>query len=209
MPDPEPTTLLIATSNPGKRREFAALLPEGVRLLSLDDLAVHLPRETGTTFATNAAAKALAAADQTGLLALADDSGLEVAALAGAPGVRSARFGGEPPSDERNRRALLDALAAVEPQRRAARFVCAVALAQPGRVVAVAEGTCRGVIAAEPRGTMGFGYDPIFLLPDGRTVAELSAEEKNAISHRGIAYRRILPALAAALGRSGAASRER
>lgn len=192
-------TLLLATSNPGKRREFAALLPPEVRLVDLAAVGIDLPPESGTSFATNAAAKAIAAT-AAGLPSLADDSGLEVLVLGGAPGICSARFAGEPPDDERNRRALLAALADVEPVRRGARFVCSVAFADAGRVIAMAEGTCRGMIADAPRGERGFGYDPIFVLPNGRTMAEISAEQKNAISHRGLAYRRLLPVLLSRLG---------
>lgn len=199
MTNLEAPTLLLATTNPGKRREFARLLPPRVRVVDLVAVGVVLPPESGTTFATIAAAKAVAAAAASGLPTLADDSGLEVVALGGAPGVRSARFGGEPPDDDRNRRALLEALADLRPVDRAARFVCVVAFAHAGRVVAVAEGTCRGAIALEPRGGLGFGYDPIFQLPDGRTMAELPSLEKNAISHRGLAYRRLLPVLLAEL----------
>jgi XTP/dITP diphosphohydrolase len=196
----EPPVLFLATSNTGKRAEFARLLPPGVRVLGLDDVRVTLPPETGTTFAENAGVKALAAADQTGLLALADDSGLEVDALNGAPGVCSARFAGEPASDERNRAALLAALADVPPEHRTARFACAVAIARHGRIVARASGTCDGFIARSPSGTFGFGYDPIFVLPDGRTMAELQPSEKNRVSHRARAYRKIMPILLRELG---------
>jgi XTP/dITP diphosphohydrolase len=191
-------TLLVATSNPGKLAEFVRILPTGVRVVDLAKLGVQLPPETGTSFAENAATKAIAAAEQSGLISLADDSGLVVDALGGAPGVLSARFAG---GDEANRRTLLAALARVPRQRRTARFVCAVALARPetGTIVARAEGTCEGMIAAAPRGSFGFGYDPVFELPDGRTMAELAPEEKDKVSHRGVAYRRILPALLAEL----------
>jgi XTP/dITP diphosphohydrolase len=199
-PRPVESVILLATTNPGKRNEFRALLPLSVRVLTLDDVSVSLPRETGTTFAMNAAAKALAAARQTGLLALADDSGLEVDALSGAPGVRSARFGGEPPSDERNRLALVDAMINLSGARRSARFVCAVAVAKSGVVVATAEGTCTGMIRLEPKGIFGFGYDSLFTLPDGRSMAELEPYEKNRISHRASAFQRILPDLLRELG---------
>lgn len=197
---PVEPVILLATTNPGKRNEFAALLPLSVRVLTLDDVSVSLPRETGTTFAMNAATKALAAARQTGLLALADDSGLEVDALSGAPGVRSARFGGEPPSDERNRLALVDAMINLSGARRSARFVCAVAVAKSGVVVATAEGTCTGMVRLEPKGIFGFGYDSLFSLPDGRSMAELEPDEKNRVSHRASAYWRILPDLLRELG---------
>ena len=192
--------LLLATANPGKRAEFMRLLPPDVRVITLDEVAASLPPETGTTFAENAAVKALAGANQTGLLTLADDSGLEVEALGGAPGVRSARFAGEPASDQRNRQALLEALSGVPANRRAARFVCAVALARPGQIVAEAEGRCEGAIAFSPAGRHGFGYDPIFLLPDGRTMAELAPAEKDRVSPRAVAYRGVLPAVLRELG---------
>jgi XTP/dITP diphosphohydrolase len=191
---------LLATSNQGKRREFARLLPPGITLRSLDDVSIKLPPETGDSFAANADLKAAAASLQSGLLALADDSGLEVTALDGAPGIHSARFAGEPPSDERNRAALLDALRDVPAASRGARFVCAVSLAEAGTVIARAEGICEGTITTAPAGSNGFGYDPLFLLPHGCTMAELSPAEKNERSHRAIAYRRVVPALLAALG---------
>ncbi len=192
-------SLLIATSNPGKREEFARLVPSGIRLLTLNDVLVDLPPENGTSFTEIATTKALAAARQSDTLTLADDSGLEVDALGGAPGIYSARFAGEPASDERNRQKLLAALSRIEPANRTARFRCAVALARPGHLIATAEGTCEGAIATSPRGEHGFGYDPLFLFPDGHTMAELSPEEKDEISHRGRAFRAILPALLATL----------
>lgn len=193
-------TLLLATTNLGKREELARLLPASIRILSLVDLGMDVAPETGTTFTDNASRKALGAADQTGLLSLADDSGLEVEALNGAPGVRSARFAGEGGSAQQNRNALLVALVGVPSQYRAARFVCVVALARPGTVIALARGTCEGTIADIPRGSQGFGYDSLFLLPDGRSMAELETKEKNRISHRAVAYRRLLPALMAEIG---------
>jgi XTP/dITP diphosphohydrolase len=192
--------ILLATSNPGKRREFAQLLPAGITVRTLAEVGVEPAAETGTTFAANAKLKAAAASVQSGLLTLADDSGLEVAILGGQPGIRSARYAGEPPSDERNRAALLTALDDVPGEARQARFVCAVALARSGSILAEAEATCDGTIATTPAGSNGFGYDPIFRLPDGRTMAELPAAEKNEISHRARAYRRILPALLHELG---------
>ncbi len=192
--------LLLATTNPGKRREFSKLVPADVVIHTLDDLDITLPPEFGVTFAENADAKANAASQQAGMLALADDSGLEVAALGGAPGIRSARYAGEPLSDQRNRDALLDAMRDVPEPDRTARFVCAVALARDGVIVARREGVVDGVIAIEPAGEHGFGYDPIFRLSDGRTMAQLSPAEKNRISHRALAYQSLLPALLNALG---------
>ncbi|MCK6529127.1 XTP/dITP diphosphatase [Myxococcota bacterium] len=181
--------VLLATRNPGKVRELRALLAgEGIEVLSAGDVpgAPDVP-ETGATFRENALLKAHALAAP-GLLAVADDSGLEVDALGGAPGVRSARYAGEPKDDARNSRRLLDELEGVPDEGRAARFRCALALVADGQE-AVFEGTCEGRIAREPRGVGGFGYDPVFL-PDGgtRTMAELSDAEKNAISHRGRAF---------------------
>jgi XTP/dITP diphosphohydrolase len=129
------------------------------------------------------------------MVALGDDSGLEVAVLGGAPGVRSARFAGEPPDDARNRQALLSALNDVPQDRRDARFVCAITIATPAGTIWTSEGTLDGTILDQERGTGGFGYDSVFLLPDGQTVAELLDEEKNAVSHRAAAIRKILPTL--------------
>jgi len=190
-----PPTLVLATTNRGKAAEFRALLPDAIPVTSLADLGLPAPEETGTTFAENARTKAQSAALRSGSVALADDSGLEVDALGGAPGVRSARFGGEPADDARNRRALLDALAAVPSPQRGARFVCALALASPDGLLAEVDGSCEGRIAERPGGRHGFGYDPIFQLPDGRRMAELAPEEKNRLSHRAVAVRRLLPVL--------------
>ncbi len=192
--------VVLATANKGKEAEFRRLLPPIVRVLGLAEANVILPAETGTTFAENACVKALAAAEQAGTLALADDSGLSVDALGGAPGVRSARFAGEEASDEQNREALLAALSDVPDALRTARFVCAVAVARPEGIVAQAEGVCEGTIAPSPSGNFGFGYDPVFVLPDGRRMAELVPEEKNLISHRAKAYRHVLPVLLQELG---------
>jgi XTP/dITP diphosphohydrolase len=190
-------TLLLATSNPGKRAEFARLLLPSVRLLTFEDVHVTLPPEDGESFEQIASTKALVAASTTGFLALADDSGLEVDALDGAPGLRSARFAGETASDADNRAKLLASIRDVPADRRTARFRCAVALADPSRVVATAHGTCEGAVGFAERGVHGFGYDPIFVLPDDRTLAEVLPEEKNRISHRARAYAAILPALEA------------
>lgn len=187
--------LLIATSNQGKLREFRSLVPEGVVLLSLSDLGLDSPEETGTTFAENAILKAQAASAASKILTLADDSGLEVDALGGAPGVYSARYAGEPVSDRRNCERLLRNLASVPDKRRSARFRCVVAIADASGLLAQAEGICAGVIGHEPRGDNGFGYDPIFVLPDGRTMAQLSPEEKNRTSHRAKALTAIGPTL--------------
>jgi XTP/dITP diphosphohydrolase len=187
--------LLVATSNPGKVLEFRALVPDGFQVLGLDDVHVGLPPEEGTTFHEIAATKALTAAQKSGLLSVADDSGLEVDHLNGAPGIRSARFAGEPPDPAANRTALLEALRNVPREERAARFVCAIALALPSGLVATGLGVWEGAILDVERGERGFGYDPLFVLADGRTVAELLDEEKNALSHRAKAFKQILPTL--------------
>src|SRR5918993_2159411 len=176
--------LLVASSNPGKIREIRDLLPQNITILGLEDLGLTPPEETGATLRENADLKALSAARAAGILTLADDSGLEVEALAGAPGVRSARFAGEPPDECRNRKALIAALAGIPMEKRKARFVCAVAIARPNGIVGSSEGVVTGAILDYERGSRGFGYDPVFQLPDGRTIAELLDEEKNAVSHR-------------------------
>jgi XTP/dITP diphosphohydrolase len=192
-------TLVMATRNAGKVREMAELLQDlGVRLLSLNDFP-ELPEipEAGATFADNAAAKARAVARLTGLPALADDSGLEVEALGGRPGVFSARYaqdrtGGRAPTDEDNWRKLLAELRATPPEERQARFVCEIALAWPDGRLLTSRGELRGLITQEPRGSQGFGYDPVFWVPEYRaTVAELPLVVKNRISHRGKALHKL------------------
>jgi XTP/dITP diphosphohydrolase len=182
----------MASRNPGKLRELREILRDlGLKLLSLNDFPelAEIP-ETGATFAENAAAKALAVARATGLPALADDSGLEVAALSGRPGVYSARYAGDrtapaAPSDEDNWRKLLEELNGVPREKRAARFVCEIALALPDGRLYRARGECAGYISPAPKGNMGFGYDPVFWVPAfQRTMAELAPEVKNRISHR-------------------------
>jgi XTP/dITP diphosphohydrolase len=196
--------LLVATSNPGKMREICALLPAEIDVVGLHDLGLPSPEETGATFRENADLKALHAARASGILALADDSGLEVEALAGAPGVRSARFAGEPPDEARNRKALLTAMSAIPNESRHARFVCAVTIATPDGIVGTSQGVVTGTILDHERGSRGFGYDALFLLPDGRTIAELLDEEKNAMSHRSVAIRKIVPQLERALAATNA-----
>ncbi len=182
-----PERLLLATRNRGKVRELRALLDgTGIDVTDLTEFPhVLLPEETGSTFAENALLKARAAACGSGMWALADDSGLEVEALGGAPGVRSARYSGENASDEDNNALLLQRLAAVPEERRGARFVSSVALCGPGGQCVVREGYCSGVVAWAPRGSGGFGYDPLFYVPaEGMTYAELPDSRKNEISHR-------------------------
>lgn len=180
--------LLVATNNPHKLVEYRAILADlPVELVSLADVGLQTDvPETGVTFEENAVQKAVAYARLSGLLTLADDSGLVVDALGGEPGVHSARWGGrETPYPERHRR-LQQLLAHVPWAQRTARFVCVIAIATPGGEVRTVEGVCEGLIAHEPRGSGGFGYDPMFYLPEhGCTMAELPAEVKNRISHRG------------------------
>lgn len=189
--------LLIATLNPGKRLEIQALLAEipGLRLLLPSEIGIELEvREDGATYQENAAAKARAFATCSGLISLADDSGLEVQALQGQPGVHSARFSPHPGATDADRRALLLEKLAGHPRPWVASFHCVVALAHPAGQIIFTEGICSGEIIPEERGTNGFGYDPIFLLSEsGRTMAELALHEKNLLSHRARAIRAAQP----------------
>lgn len=182
-------TIVLASGNRGKLEELRALLGPSVTVRSAPELGIELPEETGTTFEENAVLKARAVAEQTGLMAIADDSGLEVDALDGAPGVYSARYAGMESNDERNIDKLLQALDGVPDHLRTARFRSAIAIAFAPDDVVTTTGSCEGAIGHARRGTGGFGYDPVFTFPDGRTMAELAPEEKNAISHRGHAMR--------------------
>ena len=187
--------LVLATRNPHKLREFAGLLAP-LRVLPLPD-GVELPPETGDTFAENAVDKARAAADGTGMTAIADDSGIAAAALGGRPGVRSARYAGENATDEENLDKLLRDVPG-DGDRRVA-YVCVLVFATPDGDWHAVEARCEGTLAEEPRGSRGFGYDPAFVpddYDDGRTMSELSQEEKDAISHRGRAARAMLEWLA-------------
>jgi XTP/dITP diphosphohydrolase len=180
--------LVLSTRNAHKVREFAGLL-DGIDVAPLPE-DVELPPETGETFAENALVKARTAAAATGGPAIADDSGIAAAALGGAPGVRSARFAGEDATDEENLAKLLREA----PAGSALAYVCVIAWVDGGRE-RLFEGRCTGTLAADPRGDGGFGYDPAFVpddLADGRTMAELAPEEKDAISHRGRAARALL-----------------
>jgi XTP/dITP diphosphohydrolase len=187
-----PPSLVLATRNPHKLREFGRLLaPAAIAVEPLPD-AVVLPPEDGQTFAANARPKARTAAAGTGRIAIADDSGIEAAALHGRPGVRSARYAGEHATDEENLQRLL----AQAPAGSALRYVCALAYVDPAvGIEQLFVGYCSGRLAAERRGSGGFGYDPAFL-PDaegsGRTMSELSDEEKDRISHRGAAVAELL-----------------
>lgn len=181
------TKLLVATTNPGKVREIWELLGDlGVPLAMPADLGLALTvAETGATYAENAILKASAYAAASGLVTLGDDSGLEVDALGGAPGLQTARFAGPGASDADRYQLLLRKLEGIPQAARTARFRCAVAVARLGGEVAIAEGTCEGLIALAPHGVNGFGYDPVFFLPEyGCTMAELPAGVKNTISHR-------------------------
>ena len=191
--------LVIATENKHKGEEIAAILREEMRLevRTLADFpGVTLPPETGSTYRENAVQKALAAAKATGHWAMGDDSGLEVDALGGAPGLYSARFAGEGVTYADNRKKLLDLLGDRSDDQRTARFICTIAVASPDGAVEVVEGRCEGRITRRDVGAGGFGYDPIFFLPaHNKTFAELSSEEKNRISHRGRAVRAAIPLL--------------
>jgi XTP/dITP diphosphohydrolase len=198
MPDNTQRSILIATTNRGKHREIAAVmngLP--VEWIDLADIP-PMPEcvEDSLTFEANARKKALHYAGLSGLWTLADDSGLEVDALGGDPGVNSARFAGEPRSDARNNAKLISLLAGVPEERRAARFRCTLVLVARQSVLACTTGTVEGAIIDEARGKNGFGYDPHFLIPSlGWTMAELPPEHKNRISHRGQALRAMRDAL--------------
>ncbi len=189
IPSVPATRLLVATRNAGKIREVMRLLADsGLEIVGLEQYPDFPDTdEPYDTFAENACVKAQAAADYAGCLALADDSGLEVAALDGRPGVLSARYGSD---DAARIERLLAELATCGSDDRHARFVCAIAVAAPGRIVGTWQATCEGVITEKPRGTAGFGFDPVFLYGD-RTFAEMSAEEKNQVSHRGRALRKM------------------
>jgi XTP/dITP diphosphohydrolase len=193
--------LIIATGNPGKLREFEELLAGlPFTLASLESVGVSAPEETGTTFLSNALLKARHAAAATGAPAIADDSGLEVDALGGAPGVYSARYAGPGADDAANNAKLLRALAPIPPSERGARYRCVLVFVEgPGDPAPLsAAGTWEGRIVDAPRGAGGFGYDPYFWLPElGMTAAELDPVEKSRLSHRGRAMRELRSKLAA------------
>jgi XTP/dITP diphosphohydrolase len=200
--------LVLATHNPHKLGELRAILGPAMPGLDLDtvvtapDLGAAEPVEDGLTFAANALIKARALAAATGLPAVADDSGLAVDVLGGAPGIFSARWCGHHGDDAANLELLLAQLADIAPEHRGARFVCAAALVTPDGTEVVETGEMIGTLATAQRGSNGFGYDPVLVpLGETRTSAELSPEEKNAISHRGQAFRALVPAIARALGR--------
>lgn len=186
--------LVLATRNRGKVREIAGYLSDaGLEVLSLDEVSVPGVDEVGETLLENAKLKAVSAMEATGLWALGEDTGLEVDALGGAPGVRSARYAGEKASDEENNSKLLAELAGVPEAERRARFRTVMVLVSPDGGLWTTEGSCEGVILTEPRGQGGFGYDPLFWVPEaGRTLAELTVEEKDAVSHRGKALQAMI-----------------
>jgi len=199
--------LVLATRNKGKIAEIKKLVSDlsQVELVFLDDFQ-NLPdiAETGKTFKENALIKAKEIASLTGHWALADDSGLEVDYLQGAPGVYSARFSGEKATDAQNNAKLLSLLKNVPWEKRQAKFVCVIAICNPKGQCYTLEGECKGYIALEPKGTHGFGYDPVFFVPAyGKTMAELEPEIKNQISHRAMALKRLKPLLRQMLKKSG------
>ena len=195
LTNPTPThkiTLVIATGNRAKFKEIAALLQGlDVRIVPLARVGpVEVPPESGDSFQENARLKAVAVAAAAGYVTLADDSGLEVDALGGEPGVLSARFGGPGKTDVDRYQLLLEKLRGIPPERRTARFRCVVAVAEPSGPVHFSEGTCEGRITVAPRGAHGFGYDPVFeVLSLGRTLAEVGPDVKNRLSHRAQAVR--------------------
>jgi XTP/dITP diphosphohydrolase len=189
-----PPEVVIATRNPGKFREIKAILSSlPLKFFSLEDFP-DMPEvvEDGATFSENAGKKARTIADFTGRPAIADDSGLAVDALQGRPGVFSSRYAGEKATDRKRCQKLLEEMASIPQGKRQARFMCTMAVALPGGRMEVVEGECRGWITSAPRGKRGFGYDPIFFVPQfGKTMAELEPEEKNRISHRGRALEKL------------------
>lgn len=186
-------TLVISTKNEGKLREFKQMLGKlPYRILSLADFLGIGIIENGRSFDENALIKAKAVAQNTGFIALGDDSGLEVEALGGKPGIYTARYAGEGARDEDNIRKLLSEMENVPWEKRRARFVCSLALVFPEGKIFIERGFCKGIIATKPGGEHGFGYDPVFYLPEyGKTMAELPDRDKNRISHRARAVEKI------------------
>ncbi|MBL4951202.1 XTP/dITP diphosphatase [Neobacillus sp. YIM B02564] len=186
--------VIIATKNPGKAKEFEHIFsPRGITIRTLLDFP-DLPEveETGSTFEENAILKAETVSRALNKMVMGDDSGLIIDALGGRPGIYSARYAGEPKNDENNIDKVLSELTHVPKEKRTARFYCALALAVPGQETFTVSGTCEGEILEEKRGKNGFGYDPIFFLPEiGRTMAELTSDEKNKISHRANALKKL------------------
>ncbi|MEK3954177.1 XTP/dITP diphosphatase [Psychrobacillus sp. FSL K6-1464] len=186
--------IIIATKNRGKAKDFEALFnPLGYEVKTLHDVAEEMDiEETGTTFEENALLKATSLANHLQSMVIADDSGLEIDALDGRPGIYSARYAGEEKSDEANIDKALKELEGTKESERTARFVCAIAVASPNKEPFTVRGTCEGFIGTERKGTNGFGYDPIFYVPsEQKMMAELTAEQKGAISHRGTAIKKL------------------
>ncbi len=189
----------IATKNRGKLAEFERILGAEFEVAGLDVFDIELPEEGTDSYRANAEEKASFVARHTGRITLGDDSGTEVLALEGRPGIISARYAGPPISDQRNIEKLLGELDKLNTDDRSAAFVCWLSVASSAGVITSVEGTCHGAIGSAPRGSNGFGYDPVFVFDNGRTMAELTDEEKDLVSHRGNAIRAILPALRAAV----------
>ncbi|MGV3464050.1 MAG: XTP/dITP diphosphatase [Heyndrickxia sp.] len=190
--------VIIATKNKGKAKEFEKLFsPYDIKVLTLLDFPdVADIEETGSTFEENAIIKAESLSKQFQTMVISDDSGLIVDALNGRPGIYSARFAGEEKDDEANIKKVLFEMEAIPPEKRTARFYCAIALAIPGEKTKTVSGACEGEILKEKRGTNGFGYDPIFWIKDkGKTMAEITSEEKNLISHRAKAIQKLISLL--------------
>jgi XTP/dITP diphosphohydrolase len=187
--------LLLATNNLGKVREMVELLkgvPFEITTPAAEGISLDV-EETGSTFEENAILKAKAFSKKSGLLSLADDSGLQVYSLDLEPGVLSARYAGEHASDKEKVRHLLHKMKNIERDRRQARFCCVMAMSNPEAGVEIFDGVCEGMISEEPKGSSGFGYDPVFYIPSvGKHMAELSMNEKNSLSHRGIAAQKVL-----------------
>ena len=183
--------IIAATKNKNKVREFKEILPD-YEIITQEEAGIDIDvEETGTTFKENALLKAQAIFEKTGVPSLADDSGLEVYALGGEPGVYSARYGGEGLDDFGRLKLVLEKMNDVSDELRGAQFVCAIAFVTKDKIYE-AEGVCEGVLTHEPKGENGFGYDPIFYVPEkGKTAAEMTSEEKNEISHRGKALRKL------------------
>lgn len=186
--------VIIATKNPGKAREFEHIFsPRGIAVKTLLDYPeIEDVEETGSTFEENATLKAEAISQRLNKMVIGDDSGLIVDALEGRPGIYSARYAGEPKNDQKNLEKVLDELRGVTEEERTARFYCALAVAVPGKETFTVAGTCEGRILEEQRGTNGFGYDPVFFVPEkGCAMAELTSDEKNKISHRANALKKL------------------
>lgn len=186
--------IIIATKNKGKAKDFEALLePMGYKVLTLHDVAPHMDvEETGDTFEENAILKAAAIAEELQATVIADDSGLEIDALGGEPGVFSARYSGEEKNDSSNIDKVLQKMVQVRENERTARFRCVLAMAAPGKETVLFKGVCEGLITTERKGDNGFGYDPIFYVPSlDKTMGQMKPDEKASISHRGNAIREL------------------